>query len=235
MIDFENILIEYYNIINKKFTKETDFIIKKVFAIHAHFTVKDLIKKIKDNKIKKILILEVLDDLIAAGLIRKIYIHDKEQYEQVFCHAHHDHIICCVCGKIIPFINNKIEKEQNIIAKNEGFKLLKHSLTLTGICPECLNKRKNIEEYEFQNENKGFNNKRIIPLSTITPGENVKIINIKGGKHFLHRLICMGLNIGDEIEILSNDFHGPFLIKVRNTRLGIGHGMAHKIFVEKIK
>lgn len=43
----------------------------------------------------------------------------------------------------------------------------------------------------------------------------------------------MGLDIGSEIEVIKPGKPGPFLIAVKETRLAIGHGIAHKIIVRE--
>ena len=51
--------------------------------------------------------------------------------------SHHDHLTCTACGKIVEFENRDIEALQNLVAKNNGFKLTGHVLELYGLCPEC--------------------------------------------------------------------------------------------------
>jgi ferrous iron transport protein A len=41
----------------------------------------------------------------------------------------------------------------------------------------------------------------------------------------------MGLLPGVEVEIISNTPGDPFILDVRGSRLALGRGMAHKIFV----
>ncbi len=42
----------------------------------------------------------------------------------------------------------------------------------------------------------------------------------------------MGLVPGVEIEVVSNAFHGPFVVSVKGSRMMLGRGMAWKILVE---
>lgn len=51
--------------------------------------------------------------------------------------AHHDHLTCSKCGKIVEFENRDIEDLQILVAKNNGFQLTGHVLELYGICPDC--------------------------------------------------------------------------------------------------
>jgi Fur family ferric uptake transcriptional regulator len=48
--------------------------------------------------------------------------------------GHHDHLICTECGAIIEFESQEIEKEQERIARGNGFRLLRHRHILYGAC-----------------------------------------------------------------------------------------------------
>ena len=45
-------------------------------------------------------------------------------------------------------------------------------------------------------------------------------------------LMGMGLDIGSEIEVIHQGTPGPFIVRVKETRLAIGAGMAQKIMVD---
>ena len=71
-----------------------------------------------------------------------------------------------------------------------------------------------------------------VGLSELRPGQKARIIAVRGGRGFRERFSGMGLHIGSEIEVLqSTGSNGMILIKTGNTRLMMGHGMAHKIFL----
>ena len=71
-----------------------------------------------------------------------------------------------------------------------------------------------------------------VRLSELRPGQKARIITVRGGRGFRERFSGMGLHIGSEIEVLhSTGSNGMILVKTGDTRLMIGHGMAHKIFL----
>ncbi|NUM72408.1 MAG: RloB domain-containing protein [Ignavibacteriaceae bacterium] len=53
--------------------------------------------------------------------------------------GHHDHLVCLQCGRVEEFYDAEIEKRQVAIAKERGFKLQEHSLSLYADCikPAC--------------------------------------------------------------------------------------------------
>ena len=50
---------------------------------------------------------------------------------------HHDHLTCVSCGRIVEFENAQIEKLQERVASDYGFRLTHHVLELYGQCLDC--------------------------------------------------------------------------------------------------
>ena len=50
---------------------------------------------------------------------------------------HHDHLICVMCGKVVEFVDEEVEKRQAEVAAKHGYELVDHSMALYGVCPEC--------------------------------------------------------------------------------------------------
>ena len=73
----------------------------------------------------------------------------------------------------------------------------------------------------------------MIPLSMVNPGQKVQIVQIRGGRGLISRLANMGFYPGVIIEVVSNR-NGPLIIARDKIRLGLGYGMAHRIFVRPL-
>jgi len=81
------------------------------------------------------------------------------------------------------------------------------------------------------------------PLGLLSKGEQAEIVEIKGQKGCAHgsskNQLChaedMGLRVGKMIEMLNNEGRGPILLKVDESRIAIGRGMAMKIMVRRKK
>ena len=71
-----------------------------------------------------------------------------------------------------------------------------------------------------------------MPLSMVAAGKKVKLLTVNAGRGLKARLANMGLVPGVELEVISNSRRGPFIVAVKETRLLLGRGMAHKIEVE---
>lgn len=71
-----------------------------------------------------------------------------------------------------------------------------------------------------------------IDLTRIKSGEKGKVLEINGGKGLVMKLAALGIRPEVEITKVSAQFmHGPVIVKVGNTRVAIGYGMARKILV----
>jgi len=71
-----------------------------------------------------------------------------------------------------------------------------------------------------------------MPLTKICDGMRVRLLSINGGGELQARLAAMGLIPGVEIRVLRNSMYGPLIIKVKESCLVLGRGMAHSIAVE---
>ncbi len=99
-----------------------------------HFSAEEIYQELLANDIKVGIatIYRVLTQFVSAGLIMK---HNFESDQCVFeldRGEHHDHMVDMKSGRIVEFHDEIIEQRQREIAKEHGFELLDHSLTLYG-------------------------------------------------------------------------------------------------------
>ncbi len=64
-------------------------------------------------------------------------------------------------------------------------------------------------------------------------GQPMRLLAIDAGKRLMHRLNELGLTPGVELMIV-HDSGGPLLLAVRDSRVAVGRGMAHKMRVEQL-
>ena len=76
--------------------------------------------------------------------------------------------------------------------------------------------------------------KEVKSLSKIKSGETVRLVSIEAGRGLNSRLASMGLLPNVEITIVSNGHPGPFVVKVKQSKVVLGRGMADKITVETV-
>ena len=72
----------------------------------------------------------------------------------------------------------------------------------------------------------------MMPLTRASPGEDVRLIEIRGGMRMRQRLADLGLNLGMTVRVMGINGGGPLIVAVKDSRLALGRGMAHRILVE---
>jgi ferrous iron transport protein A len=86
----------------------------------------------------------------------------------------------------------------------------------------------------------------MFPLGLLSSGEQAEITEIRGQKGHQpcdcnksecrdeqYRVEDMGIRIGKNVEMLNNKGRGPLLLKVDESRIAMGRGMAMKIMVRR--
>jgi len=139
------------------------------------------------------------------------------RYEHRHLGQHHDHMVCAKCRKIIEFHDNRLEALQSEIAAAHGFQMFQHKMELYGICADCQKDRL-----------------RQMALTAARVGEKVLIKKITGGSGTRLRLLSMGLRIGDQLEVISNNGYGQLAVAADCSRYVLGRGLAQKIVVESL-
>jgi len=75
----------------------------------------------------------------------------------------------------------------------------------------------------------------MMPLTMATPGEDVKLVAIRGGQRVRKRLADLGLTPGTVLQVVQADAWGPLIVAFKDdARLALGRGMAHKMMVEPL-
>jgi ferrous iron transport protein A len=77
-------------------------------------------------------------------------------------------------------------------------------------------------------------NTNIKPLDKIAAGASAKIVTIEAGSGLKNRLAAMGLLADVQIRVVRNDGAGQIIINVKNSKIILGRGMSHKVFVVAI-
>lgn len=76
----------------------------------------------------------------------------------------------------------------------------------------------------------------ILDITQLKPGQKGRIIEIQGGFGLTRRLESRGIRHGKIITKVSAQFlRGPQTLRVDNSQVAIGFGMARKILVEVVE
>ena len=71
-----------------------------------------------------------------------------------------------------------------------------------------------------------------MPLPMACEGQCVLLVEIRGGQEMRHRLAEMGLTSGVEFTVIRPGRDGPCIVRLKDTRLVLGRGMVHHVFVQ---
>lgn len=142
--DNEKIIDELKKIVKQKglkYTEQREIVLKILMHAQDHLTAEEIYNLIKikepDSNIGIATVYRALSFLEEVDLIASITFGSEGKKYESNAKAHHDHLICTVCGKIVEFVDEEIEKRQEKIAKQNNFKVTSHSMQLYGVCSNC--------------------------------------------------------------------------------------------------
>jgi ferrous iron transport protein A len=71
-----------------------------------------------------------------------------------------------------------------------------------------------------------------LPLALVQAGQRVRLAGVEAGFGLQGRLLAMGFVPGIELEVIHKPPTGPILVRIGNSRVALGRGMALKMRVE---
>ena len=115
-----------------------------LFETHAdlHLSAEDVYRILLENGIEigVATIYRVLTQFEQAGILLRHHFETGKAVYELNKGDHHDHIVCVKCGNVSEFHNPEIEKLQEQIASEHGFRVVDHALYMYGVCGDCQKK-----------------------------------------------------------------------------------------------
>jgi len=101
-----------------------------------HLTAEDVYRSLLNEELDIGLatVYRVLTQFEQAGLLSRSNFESGKAVFELNEGSHHDHLVCIDCGRVEEFFDAEIERRQQSIAKDRGFKLHEHALSLYGAC-----------------------------------------------------------------------------------------------------
>lgn len=110
-----------------------------------HLSAEDVYKALlnEGEDIGLATVYRVLTQFEQAGLLERHHFESGKAVFELSSGNHHDHLVCLQCGRVEEFCDAEIEKRQTKIAKDRGFTIHEHSLSLYADCikPACPNRK----------------------------------------------------------------------------------------------
>jgi Fur family ferric uptake transcriptional regulator len=110
------------------------------FRTGGHLSIDDMLALVRkqDPKVGYATVYRTMKLLVECGLANERQFGDAVTRFEVAHHgAHHDHLICLECKRIVEFEDPEVERLQVALAKRHGFKLVSHKHELYGLCERC--------------------------------------------------------------------------------------------------
>ena len=103
-----------------------------------HLSAEDIYKTMlkTGDEVGLATIYRVLTQFEQSGIIIRHHFESDKSVFELNEKDHHDHIVCLQCGFIKEFVDDEIEKRQNMIAEQNGFKIIEHALYIYADCKE---------------------------------------------------------------------------------------------------
>lgn len=121
-------------------TRQRDLVAQVVFLSENHPSVDGIRRALKERgeHVGLATVYRTLEVLVESGLVRA---HDFgegfKRYEPMPAQAHHEHLLCERCGRVVEFQNERLERMLPIIADEHAFQHRRHRVEIYGVCREC--------------------------------------------------------------------------------------------------
>ncbi|TCW33972.1 Fur family ferric uptake transcriptional regulator [Gulbenkiania mobilis] len=105
-----------------------------------HMSAEDVYRKLmtEHTDIGLATIYRVLTQFEQAGILVRHHFESGKAVYELNQGGHHDHMVCVKCGNVTEFFDPEIERLQDRIAGEHGFRIMDHSLYLYGECAGCV-------------------------------------------------------------------------------------------------
>jgi len=129
-----------------KYTKQRELIVEIIYNNRGHFTPEDIYNLIKEHypevKLGIATVYRTLTLLEDANIVSSISFGTQGKKYEFGLGEHHDHLVCLECGGIEEFIDEIIERQQELIAKKHNFQMTNHIMKIIGVCNSCQAKKR---------------------------------------------------------------------------------------------
>jgi Fur family ferric uptake transcriptional regulator len=105
-------------------------------AAQRHMTAEDVFKVLlaEGSDIGLATVYRVLMQFEQAGILSRNHFEAGKAVFELNEGKHHDHLVCVNCGRVEEFYDAEIERRQQEIAAERGYKLQDHALSLYVEC-----------------------------------------------------------------------------------------------------
>jgi len=101
-----------------------------------HMTAEDVFRVLLEEQsdVGLATVYRVLSQFEQAEILTRSHFESGKAVYELNEGHHHDHLVCLDCGRVEEFFDAQIEQRQNAVAKEKGFEIADHALSLYAHC-----------------------------------------------------------------------------------------------------
>lgn len=111
-----------------------------------HMTAEDVFRVLMEERadVGLATVYRVLAQFEQAEILSRSHFESGKAVYELNEGQHHDHLVCLDCGRVDEFFDAEIEQRQHAVAKEKGFAIADHALSLYAHCirDNCEHRRK---------------------------------------------------------------------------------------------
>lgn len=111
-----------------------------------HMTAEDVFRVLMEERsdVGLATVYRVLAQFEQAEILSRSHFESGKAVYELNEGQHHDHLVCLDCGRVEEFFDAEIEQRQHAVAKDKGFAIADHALSLYAHCirDNCEHRRK---------------------------------------------------------------------------------------------
>jgi Fur family ferric uptake transcriptional regulator len=92
-----------------------------------------------DRAVSRASVYRILEELEQAELVMRIEVgQGVVRYEPIrHGRGHHHHMVCDRCGRLYPFVDERLERELRRVSEHVALEVAEHEVILRGACERC--------------------------------------------------------------------------------------------------
>lgn len=111
-----------------------------VLAADEHLSADDVARALetRGTPVGTATVYRTLDVLVRSGLaVERDFGEGFRRYEPTRGAPHHEHLLCTVCGAVVEFRDERLERMTTLLAEAHRYARQRHRLVIYGVCERC--------------------------------------------------------------------------------------------------
>ncbi len=116
-----------------------------VLSAAEHLSAEEVARAVRarGSNVGTATVYRTLDVLVASGLVaERDFGEGFRRFEPARDVPHHEHLLCTVCGAVVEFRDERLERMTTLHAEAHGYARQRHRLVIYGVCQDCQHGRR---------------------------------------------------------------------------------------------